>query len=142
MHAQNPVPTFTGAPLPWLDWAIGAAAAVGLANAAYFIAAQCAGNTPDRRTTCATLATRPEARLLGVPNSIVGIAYYAAVIAASGDSRTMAWAAWLSVAAFATSAYLAHALLFRLRARCTSCFTAHVINGTLLLLFAVRAAVR
>ena len=80
----------------------------------------------------------PRARLFGrLPNSLFGIAYYAALITASffldvPGIRIATIAA--AVAAAATSAYLAYSLLFVTRMPCPNCWTGHVINWVLLAL--------
>lgn len=91
------------------------------------------------------LATR-YARVFGPPNSSLGIAYYAALLALAlaGPAalpsplrlplQVLAW----SVVAF--SAYLAWSLLFRLRTGCPICFLSHALNLALALLLTLAPA--
>ena len=71
--------------------------------------------------------------ILGIPNSDLACAYYAAVLAlyASGVLRRQLVLANTRVVAWGTtafSAYLIHALYFRLRARCPVCMRGHAVN--------------
>jgi uncharacterized membrane protein len=77
----------------------------------------------------------PNARALGgVSNALVGLAYYAALAAATPffELRSV-WLAALaaSVAAAAFSCFLAYSLTFVTRMPCVYCWTSHVINWTL-----------
>jgi len=75
----------------------------------------------------------PESRLvLGVPNSLFGIAYYVLVIGAGlgGTNRLYGIAAVASLIALATSVYLAIKLI-RQHLDCSRCWTAHVVNALL-----------
>jgi uncharacterized membrane protein len=86
----------------------------------------------------------PRAKLFGgVPNSILGLAYYAGLLATlpfldRPIVRDLAIAA--AVLAAGTSLYLAHSLLFKTRRACPYCWTSHVVNWSLLLIlvFGVR----
>ncbi len=80
-----------------------------------------------------SIVERPEARLiLGIPNALFGLAYYALVVAASviGTHALIAAAAAASVPALATTLVLAVALLRRHLA-CPRCWTAHAVNALL-----------
>lgn len=71
----------------------------------------------------------------GMPNSLIGLLYYAAIAAVSWLARgTMPIALAAAAAAFAagTSAYLAYSLLFVTRRSCPYCWTAHAVNWSLL----------
>ena len=80
----------------------------------------------------------PRARLFGrLPNSLFGIAYYAALIVATFFLEVPAIRIAALVAAFAaaaTSVYLAYSLLFITRMPCPNCWTGHVTNWVLLAL--------
>jgi uncharacterized membrane protein len=78
------------------------------------------------------------ARLLGgIPNSVFGLFYYAALIAALAFlDRPIVWDAALAAAgaAAAMSLYLAYSLLFVTRRPCVFCWTSHAVNWLLLIL--------
>ncbi|HEX3672109.1 MAG TPA: vitamin K epoxide reductase family protein [Candidatus Cybelea sp.] len=79
----------------------------------------------------------PRAHLFGVPNSLVGALYYAAVgiavwfVRGAGGELVLLAAI---LAAAATSLYLAYSLLFVTRRGCPFCWTSHALNWALLLL--------
>lgn len=95
---------------------------------------------------CSSVLETPQARVFGVPNSLLGIAYYLAMPAAVGLWRFCGARGWLIAAFLATAAgvifgvYLAHALLFRLRIPCRLCWTSHGINLALLVLLGILSA--
>lgn len=78
----------------------------------------------------------PRARLYGgLPNALLGCAYYPAVaIAIWSLHGRVALLGLTAVAAFAaaTSLVLAYSLLFVTRRSCPYCWSAHVVNGLLL----------
>jgi uncharacterized membrane protein len=80
----------------------------------------------------------PRARLFGgIPNALVGAAYYPALAVAVWFVRTPAAAIALQVVvAFAavTSLVLAYSLLFVTRRPCPYCWGAHAVNWSLALL--------
>jgi uncharacterized membrane protein len=86
--------------------------------------------------SCASLARRPEGRLAGLPNWVIGLAYYLAVTAAlvmpapGAIGEVVVLASWVSVAA---GLYLVHALVVRIRVSCPVCFLAHAVNAALAL---------
>ncbi|TAM76990.1 hypothetical protein EPN44_04365 [bacterium] len=83
----------------------------------------------------------PRARvLLGTSNAAIGAFYYAALAAASfffsvPAVRTAALTA--AILAALLSLYLAYSLIFVTRMTCRYCWTAHVVNWTLLALLSV-----
>jgi uncharacterized membrane protein len=80
----------------------------------------------------------PRAKLFGgLPNSIVGLAYYLGPVASLGFlDRPVVWDAALAaaLAAAGTSLYLAYSLLFQTRRPCPYCWASHVVNWLLLLI--------
>jgi uncharacterized membrane protein len=80
----------------------------------------------------------PRATVIGrVPNSTIGIAYYAllAIAAFFLDVPAVRVGALAAAAlAAAMSVYLAYSLLFVTRMPCAKCWTGHVVNWTLLAL--------
>jgi uncharacterized membrane protein len=83
---------------------------------------------------CTNVARAPEAHILGVPNSLFGLGFYAAILAAA-VARVMFgfWPVPQALAAIAVlaavlSLYLAYTLVFQLQVLCPLCFTAHAIN--------------
>lgn len=90
-------------------------------------------------SNCVTVVQTPYARVFGVPNSLLGIVYYFALILWSlGAVRLGGWFDWLLVAAAAASVllgfYLIYSLIAKLHTHCPLCYTAHAINATLLVL--------
>lgn len=130
--------------------ALAALALVGLLDALYFVGVTYRWLRPDAPwlprvcrmdgATCARVVDTPEARFFGLPNSVLGAAWYLLVLAAAGQALATGslphCLPLLLVAAFtvAFSAYLAWALLVRLRAPCPLCFLGHAVNVGLLVL--------
>ena len=83
---------------------------------------------------CAVLFRSPRARLLGVPNALLGVTLY--VLLAIG--LLLDWPAWLLFAmtlpAVAMSAVLGHSLITR-KLQCRICWTGHVANAILAVTF-------
>ena len=81
--------------------------------------------------TCSLVIHHPDARILRVPNSVLGVAYYSAVLALgllAGSPvfvGVVRWASWLSVLA---GGYLVYSLYFRVKAVCPLCLACHAIN--------------
>ncbi|HTZ55033.1 MAG TPA: vitamin K epoxide reductase family protein [Candidatus Acidoferrum sp.] len=86
----------------------------------------------------------PRARLVGgVPNSLLGVAYYPALAIAVWLADTHLALALLMVpvlAAAAISLVLAYSLLFVTRMPCVFCWTSHAINWSLALCTALLVA--
>lgn len=103
-------------------------------------------------SSCVTVVQTPYGRVFGVPNSLLGIFYYLAVIVwVLGGARVRDAAlhlgplvvgpASLLIAASGLTVvlgfYLIYALRRRLHVDCPLCYTAHAINATLLVLLIV-----
>ena len=99
-------------------------------SAARFVPAFC---RPDEGT-CMRIVRTPYARVFGVPNSDVGLVYYALVIAWTVGSYAagqpvLPWAFRLAtLATVVVGAYLTWALRYRLRTACPLCLAGHAIN--------------
>lgn len=96
-------------------------------------------------SSCVTVVQTPYARVLGVPNSLLGLIYYFLVIGwnlsrqvQSGNGLGMLILGRVVIAASAVTVlmgfYLIYALRQKLHTDCPLCYAAHAINGTLLLL--------
>ncbi|MGH2670381.1 MAG: vitamin K epoxide reductase family protein [bacterium] len=114
-----------------LGSALVALAAIGLADALYFVIAR------------PPVVRGPYARVLGLPNPVYGLAWYGVVLVA-GTARLLGGriplcAVLLAVAAgtVALSAFLAWALVVRLRTPCLFCFAGHLVNAALLVVLAL-----
>jgi uncharacterized membrane protein len=83
----------------------------------------------------------PRAQATGVPNSLLGLVFYTAMLVMTPLlSHPVIWtiAVVASVLASAFSLYLAYSLLFVTRMPCPLCWTGHVVNWLLLILLIVR----
>lgn len=121
----------------------------GLLDALYFVAVTYRWIQPDAawlprvcrmdQATCATIVDTPEARALGLPNALYGLLWYAGVLGAgltwlaTGQLPAAGWLLGVSVGTVLFSAYLAWALLGRLKVACPLCFLGHGINLAILL---------
>jgi uncharacterized membrane protein len=117
-------------------------AAAGLAIAALFTGVSYRLIAPDAaflprlcrlgEATCARVLDSPHARDFGVPNSLLGMAYYLAVIgfaiAGGAPGWLMTGYRLVALGTVAFGAYLSYSLLFVTRVPCVLCFTAHAIN--------------
>lgn len=89
----------------------------------------------------ASVVQTPYATLVpGVPNMVLGIAYYAGAASAAWLRRPgICTAAFgTSLLALLASLYLAYRLQRTLKMPCPFCWTAHGVNAALALLFAMR----
>lgn len=136
---------------------------VGLANSLYFTFAYY-GRIKKARwvpeilcaregSSCVTVVQTPYARVFGVPNSLLGIIYYVALIAGAvtdwsygtnwgihftyivlGPSSLIKLA---SAATVILGFYLVYALRRKLHTHCPMCYLGHAINATLFILLLV-----
>ena len=130
-------------------------ALVGLVNSLYFTLAYY-GRVKKSRwvpeilcarqgSSCVTVLQTSYARVLGVPNTVPGIAYYLLLLGwvAAGDLSVSPWFLRLligaSVGAVILGFYLMYALRFKLHTHCPLCYTAHAINTLLLVLLVLHA---
>ena len=126
-----------------IDSAIIVIAIAGLLVSSYFTAVAYRWISPDERwiprfcrlrdRTCAAIVFTPRARVFGLPNSVLGQVYYAALIVGTplnlldhGGSHTLFLAA--SVLTVLLAIYLTYSLLFITRVPCTLCFASHAAN--------------
>ena len=81
--------------------------------------------------TCSLVVRHPDARILRLPNSVLGVAWYSAVLALSLGAGfpvfvgVVRWASWLSVL---MGGYLVYSLYFRVRVACPLCLACHAMN--------------
>ena len=84
------------------------------------------------RLTQPSVVQSPRAKLVaGIPNSLIGLVYYAAVAAVSWAARTrplLIAALAAAVLAACTSVYLAYSLLFVTKRSCLYCYISHGVN--------------
>jgi len=128
--------------------AVSLLALVGLVLAGYFTGVTYGWLAPDQRwippvcrlkeETCSRIIDTPEARIFGLPNSVLGIGYYLAILGAIALAPIPATARAVLVAgAWGTvglGVYLTYRLLWGIRVPCVLCFTAHGLNLALALL--------
>jgi uncharacterized membrane protein len=107
----------------------------------------------SERSSCVTVVKTPYARVFGVPNSLLGILYYAAIIWWAGLGgpvglqfdvgggyhllRIRGLLVLASVVTVALGAYLVYALRRTLGVNCPLCYAAHAINLALMVLLIV-----
>jgi uncharacterized membrane protein len=127
-------------------------ALIGLLVSTHFTAVAYRWMRPDSRWVppfcrldegiCTLVVFTPQARLFGPPNSLLGQAYYSALLIGvwQGAALQRPWVfGYLAVAAVtvALALYLSYSLVYVLRIRCVLCFASHAINvGLFLLLLA------
>ncbi|MBI1941379.1 MAG: hypothetical protein HYS33_07735 [Acidobacteria bacterium] len=130
-----------------------ALALAGLANALYFTLAYYGRVRKSRwvpevlcareGSSCVTVVQTPYARVFGLPNSLLGIAYYMLVMGwlLAGPAIAPAWLPRALVAASAGTVafgfYLIHALRSKLHVNCPLCYAAHAINLGIFMLLLV-----
>ncbi len=131
-------------PAWWI--AVGGLCLVGFLDALFFTLVQYRVVPPDPRWLprvcrmeegrCFTILQAREARLLGVPNSVLGLLFYPLVFASAlwGHGGWLWVAVGAAAVAALVSAYLAWALVVRLRTPCVLCYLAHTVNVLLLVL--------
>lgn len=96
---------------------------------------------PDIGSRCDTVTQTPQAALFaGIPNAIIGIAWYSVLLLWSLTGLLTALPSWTetlimlgAAGSFGISVYLIFILLVVLRQACTLCYIAHGINALTLL---------
>lgn len=88
----------------------------------------------DERT-CQSLLNTRNARILGAPNFLFGVLYYAAMaLFITGAIRiSLALATFAALSTVVLGVYLVYGLIVTLKTRCVLCYTTHACN---LLIFA------
>lgn len=89
---------------------------------------------------CGTVVQTPGARVFGVPNSLLGIGYYASTTIVALAGFPVGLRTWLLAVAWGTVAlgvYLGYRLLRVERMRCPLCWTAHALNTILAITMSV-----
>ena len=132
--------------------AMAALAAVGFAIATYFTAVAYRWVRPDAawipafcrlgERTCASIVFTPRARVFGLPNSVLGQVFYAALLAGAAlglldQPLLLGLYRAGSVVTVALAVYLSYALLFVMRVPCPLCFVSHGINTVIFVLLLV-----
>lgn len=80
---------------------------------------------------CRRVLDHRHARLFGVPNSLLGILYYVAIILGATlavDSGIMSWITYVSWLVVAVGLFLVYSLLFVVKTPCVLCFVSHALN--------------
>ena len=93
------------------------------------------------KQACMKILDTREAKVLGVPNSILGLLYYGAILLVPIDSIEILFLV-ASIFSVGLGMYLVHALVYRLKMHCPLCYTAHGINLVIANLFIVRTMQR
>lgn len=87
---------------------------------------------------CAVLFRTPRARLLGVPNALLGVLLYVLLAIGLLLGWPPIWLFLITLPAVAMSAFLAWSLITR-RLECRICWTGHCANAVLALTLAAKA---
>jgi len=87
---------------------------------------------------CGVLFRTPRAKLLGVPNALLGVMLYVLLAAGLLLGWPPLWLFLMTLPAVAMSAFLAWSLLTR-HLECRICWTGHVANALLMLSLAAKA---
>ncbi|MHB9038038.1 MAG: vitamin K epoxide reductase family protein, partial [Armatimonadota bacterium] len=130
-------------------------ALVGLADSLYFVLVHYEWTDSEppeipmcpvsQHGDCVSVARAPESSILGVPNSLFGLGFYSAILAAAAARLMFGFwpvpqvLAATTVAAALLSLYLAYTLVFQIQILCPLCFTAHAINLSLAGIFVYMA---
>lgn len=125
-----------------------ALAILGFLDALYFVLVDAGRLRPDARlvppvcrmdeATCARVLDTRYARVFGVSNAALGLVWYGVVAVAAGFALINGEIPYCVIVAAAAgvtvlvSAYLAWALLARLRTPCVLCFVGHSVNALIL----------
>ena len=124
-------------------WLLVTLSVTGFVISSYFTGAAYHRITPDTRwipavcrmdaQTCAAVVFARQARVFGVPNSLLGQVFYAAVAVAAGVGGLEHAVARVALTAASGGTvllglYLTWSLVVVLRVHCPLCYTAHVIN--------------
>jgi uncharacterized membrane protein len=126
---------------------------IGLSISTYFTAIAYRWIQPDSEwipnfcrmgeKTCASIVFTPRARVLGLPNSVLGQFFYMALLVGIpiGILEALAYY-WLYLAASLLTVllglYLSYSLLFITKVRCKLCLTSHGLNVIIFLILLVR----
>jgi uncharacterized membrane protein len=86
---------------------------------------------------CAVLFRSPRSALLGVPNALLGVLLYVLLAAGLILRLPPSWLLVMTLPALAMSAFLGWSLI-RNRLQCRICWTGHMANAALALIFALR----
>ena len=127
--------------LIWLALAAGAAAAACALYGHYFVLpAWLTGPEVCRLEDggCAVLFRSPRARLLGVPNALLGVMLYVLLAAGLLLGWPAMWLFIMTLPAIAMSAFLGWSLVSR-GLQCRICWTGHVANALLALALTAKA---
>ena len=92
------------------------------------------------RGACMRLLDTREAKVFGIPNSLLGVIYYGAILLLPIQQFELLFLI-ASIFSVGLGMYLVHVLVVRLKIHCMLCFTSHAINLVIAGLFILRQAV-
>ncbi len=123
-------------------------ATAGFLIALYFTLVQYRVIPPDTRwipefcridgATCLRLLATPDAKVFGIPNSLVGLIYYVSILVLPIPIFETVFLV-ASIFAVGLGMYLTHSLLVKLKTHCALCYVAHLINLAIANLLIIRA---
>ena len=126
---------------------------VGFLLSSYFTAVSYSWIRPDARwipsfcrmseRTCASIVFTPRARIFGVPNSVLGQIFYAAILAGVSGAFLFSEPIYYfyllaSLVTVLLGFYLTYSLLFITRVPCKLCLTSHAINLAVFIILLIR----
>jgi uncharacterized membrane protein len=97
-----------------------------------------------KESTCQTVLSTRDARVLGIPNSALGMLYYGVVflitLVGGWTAGCLAHRLFLGICTLVVllSLYLSYSLLFRIKIVCPLCFISHAVNVLIALLLFVK----
>lgn len=131
-----------------VNWMLALLAGVGLYISTYFTLVAYRAIPPSVRwmpqvcqlqeRSCGAIVWTRQARLLGLPNSLLGMVWYLLVWLGAAGAVPAAWLLAPAAATVLMGAVLTYQLLRVLRVPCPLCFVSHGINLAILLLIAAR----
>jgi len=97
-----------------------------------------------KESTRQTVLSTQDARVLGIPNSALGVLYYGIVLLITvfggwdRGSVVHGLFLWISILVVLLSLYLSYSLLYRIKIVCPLCFVSHGINVLIALLLFIK----
>ena len=134
---------FRVAVVTWAAWTVAASASAAALYGHYFVLPGWLTGPQICQLEhggCAVLFRSPRARLLGIPNALLGLCLYALLAIGLLRDWPPAWMFLLTLPAVAMSAFLGYSLIVNKR-QCRICWAGHIGNAVLCGMFGLRVVV-